>query len=119
MITVALFAASIVAVSILAWFFRQRFAKYLPSRETMSTIYLVAPIALLLVMAILPDVLLLFVTPQSYATFHPNHHRHRRRSRRHLRRLFEAGRCTEAAPDPLAGTGYWLHRRNGPRVTAR
>lgn len=62
MITVALFAASIVAVSILAWFFRQRFAKYLPSRETMSTIYLVAPIALLLVMAILPDVLLLFVT---------------------------------------------------------
>ena len=62
MITVVLFAASIVAVSILAWLFRQRFIKHLPSKETMSTFCLVAPIALLLVMAILPDIVLLIGT---------------------------------------------------------
>ncbi len=61
-ITAILFAASIVAVSILAWLFRQRFIKHLPSKETMSTFCLVAPIALLLAMAILPDILLLIVT---------------------------------------------------------
>ena len=59
---VTLFAASIVAVSVLAWLFRQRFIKHLPSKETMSTFCLVAPIVLLLLMAILPDVLLLIGT---------------------------------------------------------
>ncbi len=62
MITVVLFAASIVAISILAWLFRQRFIKHLPSKETIGTVCLVAPIALLLLMAILPDILLLIVT---------------------------------------------------------
>jgi predicted permease len=61
-ITTILFAASIVAVSILAWLFRQRFIKHLPSKETMGTVCLVAPIVLLLVMAILPDILLLIGT---------------------------------------------------------
>ncbi len=62
MITVTLFAASIVAVSILAWLFRQRFIKHLPSKEALSTFCFVAPIILLLVMAILPDILLLIAT---------------------------------------------------------
>ena len=62
MIITALFACSILAVCILTWTLRRRLAKHLPSRETMSTVCLVAPIALLLVMAILPDILLLFVT---------------------------------------------------------
>lgn len=62
MITVTLFAASIVAVSILTWIFRRRFAKHLPSKEAMSTFCLVAPVGLLLLLAILPNVILLFVT---------------------------------------------------------
>ncbi len=62
MITVTLFAASIVAVSILAWLFRQRFIKHLPSKETMNMFCLVAPIALLLLMAILPELVLLIAT---------------------------------------------------------
>ena len=62
MIITALFACSILAISIVTWLFRRRLAKHLSSRETMSTVCLVAPIALLLVMAILPDILLLFVT---------------------------------------------------------
>ncbi len=61
MIITALFACSILAVAILTWIFRRRFAKYL-RKDTMSTISLIAPVALLLVLAILPDILLLFVT---------------------------------------------------------
>ena len=59
MLTTILFTASIVAVSILVWLCRQRIAQHLPSKETVSTFCLVAPIVLLLAMAILPDVLLL------------------------------------------------------------
>jgi hypothetical protein len=62
MIISILFACSILAVCILTWIFRRRLAKYVPSKETMSTVSLVAPIALLLIMAILPDILLLFAT---------------------------------------------------------
>lgn len=62
MITTILFACSLLAVSILAWLFRRRFTKYVPSKQAVSTFCLVAPIALLLLMAILPDILLLIVT---------------------------------------------------------
>jgi hypothetical protein len=59
MITTILFACSILAVSILTWLFRRRFTKYLPGKETVSTFSFVAPVALLLCVAISPDVLLL------------------------------------------------------------
>jgi hypothetical protein len=59
MIISILFACSILAVSILVWLFRQRLAQHLPSKETVSTFCLVAPVVLLLCVAILPDVLLL------------------------------------------------------------
>lgn len=59
MITTILFALSILAVSILAWLFRRRFTKYVPSKQSMSTFCLVAPVVLLLCVAILPDVLLI------------------------------------------------------------
>ena len=62
MILSILFACSILAVSILGWLLRRRFTKCLPSKETMSTLCLIAPVALLLVLAILPDLVLLFTT---------------------------------------------------------
>lgn len=54
-----LFAISIIAVSILAWLFRQRFAKFVPSKDAVTTFGIAAPVVLLLCLAILPDVLLL------------------------------------------------------------
>ncbi len=50
MIIAALFACSIFAVTVLTWLFRQRFIQHLPSKETMSTLSLIAPVALLLVL---------------------------------------------------------------------
>jgi protein-S-isoprenylcysteine O-methyltransferase Ste14 len=65
-ITAILFAASIVAVSILAWLYRRRLAAsiraHLPRKETVTTACLFVPIALLLVFALLPDILLLVST---------------------------------------------------------
>jgi len=66
MTTVILLAASILVAAIVAWLLRRRLAAltlaYVPRKETMTTALLFAPIALLLVMAILPDILLLFAT---------------------------------------------------------
>jgi Mn2+/Fe2+ NRAMP family transporter len=62
MIITALFACSILAVSILAWLFRQRIAQHLPSKETLTTTMLFAAVALLLVVVLLPDILLLVYT---------------------------------------------------------
>ncbi len=62
MIITALFACSILAVSILAWLFRQRLAQHLPSKESMTTAMLFAAVALLLVVVLLPDILLLVYT---------------------------------------------------------
>ena len=85
----------------------------------MSTVSLVAPIALLLVMAILPDILLLWrrtlsLMPHSIRTILGI----AAAAAVMLRRLLEAGRWAEAAPDPLACGGYRLYRRNGPRRAA-
>ena len=60
-ITVTLLASILVA-SVAVWFFRQRLVQFLPSKETMTTLLLFAPIALLVGMALLPDVLLLIST---------------------------------------------------------
>jgi hypothetical protein len=60
-ITVTLLASILVA-SIVVWLFRQRLAQHLPSKEVMTTVCLFAPIAMLVVLAILPDILLLFAT---------------------------------------------------------
>ena len=60
-ITVTLLTSILVA-SILAWLFRHRLAHFLPRKETVTTACLFAPIALLLVIALLPDILLLFST---------------------------------------------------------
>ena len=100
MITTILFACSILAVSILAWLFRQRFAKYLPSKETMSTFCLVAPIVLLLAMAILPDILVLICDP-SLMPLHPNRHRHRRAAV-----IIYAG-CSKQADAPKPHPIHW------------
>ena len=56
-----LFAISIIAVSILTWLARRRFTKYLPSKEAVNTFCLVAPVVLLLCVAVLPD-LVLFIS---------------------------------------------------------
>lgn len=60
--TTVLLLVSIFAASILAWLFRQRLAKHLPSKETMSTFALFAPIVLLLIFAFLPDIVVLLST---------------------------------------------------------
>ena len=44
MITTILFACSILAVSLLAWLFRQRLGKLVPSKDALSTFCLVAPV---------------------------------------------------------------------------
>jgi hypothetical protein len=62
MTTFILLACSILAVSILAWLFRQRFVKHLPSKKAMSTFCLVAPVVVLLCIGLLPDILLLVST---------------------------------------------------------
>jgi hypothetical protein len=54
--------ASILVVAIVAWFYRQRLARYMPRKETVTTLCLFAPIALLLILALLPDILLLILT---------------------------------------------------------
>ncbi len=54
--------ASILVASVLAWLFRQRIAQHLPSKETVTTVTLFAAVALLLVVALLPDILLLIST---------------------------------------------------------
>ena len=59
---IILLACSILAVSILAWLFRQRVAKHLPSKEAVSTFCLVAPVVLLLCIGLLPDILFLVST---------------------------------------------------------
>ncbi len=61
MIISILFACSILAVAILAWLFRQRLARCLPRKETMTTVMLFAAVALLAVV-LLPDILLLVYT---------------------------------------------------------
>ena len=61
-ITVILLASILLAASILAWLFRRRLAEQLPSKETMSTFLLFAPIALLVIIALLPDIFLLIST---------------------------------------------------------
>ncbi|MGO9109348.1 MAG: hypothetical protein ACLP9L_08955 [Thermoguttaceae bacterium] len=62
MIISILFACSILTVSILVWLFRQRLAQHLPSKESVSTLCLIAPVALLLVLAVVPDLVLLCAT---------------------------------------------------------
>jgi hypothetical protein len=61
-ITITLLASILVASIVLAWLFRQRIAQHLPSKETLTTAMLFAPIALLVGLALLPDVLLLIST---------------------------------------------------------
>jgi hypothetical protein len=60
--TIILLACSILAVSILAWLFRQRFVKHLPSKKAVSTFCFVAPVVLLLCIGLLPDILFLVST---------------------------------------------------------
>jgi len=62
MIITALFACSILAVTILTWLFRQRLARFLPRKETVTTVTLFAAVALLLAVVLLPDILLLVYT---------------------------------------------------------
>ncbi len=59
MIITALFACAILAVSILTWLFRRRIAKYVPSKDAVTTFGIAAPVVLLLCLAILPDAILL------------------------------------------------------------
>ena len=54
--------ASILVASVLAWLFRQRLAHYMPRKETVTTVCLFAPIALLLIIALLPNIFLLILT---------------------------------------------------------
>ena len=61
-ITITLFASILVTSIIFAWLFRQRLAHYMPRKETVTTVCLFAPIALLLILALLPDILLLILT---------------------------------------------------------
>jgi hypothetical protein len=62
MIISILFACSLFAVAILTWLFRQRLARFLPRKETMTTATLFAAVALLLAVVLLPDILLLVYT---------------------------------------------------------
>jgi hypothetical protein len=59
MIITVTILASIFVASVLAWLFRQRLARFLPRKETMTTAMLFAAVALLLVVVLLPDILLL------------------------------------------------------------
>ena len=61
-ITITLLASIFVASIVLAWLLRQRISRHLPSKETLTTAMLFAPIALLVGLALLPDVLLLIST---------------------------------------------------------
>jgi flagellar biosynthesis protein FliP len=57
-----LYVVSILAVSILAWLLRQRITHHLPSKRVMNNFGIVALVVLLLVLAILPDILVLLTT---------------------------------------------------------
>ena len=61
-ITVTLLALLFIASIIFVWLFRQRLARFLPRKETLTTTMLFAAVALLLVVVLLPDVLLLVYT---------------------------------------------------------
>lgn len=64
--TTVILLASILVTAIVAWRLRRRLAAlthaYLPRKETMTTALLFAPIALLLLIALLPDLLVLIST---------------------------------------------------------
>ncbi len=64
--TIAILLASILVTAIVAWLLRRRLAASilarLPRKETVTTALLFASIALLLVIALLPDLLILFST---------------------------------------------------------
>ena len=61
-IIVSLLASLFIASIILAWLFRQRLARFLPRKETVTTVTLFAAVALLLAVVLLPDILLLVYT---------------------------------------------------------
>jgi uncharacterized membrane protein YoaK (UPF0700 family) len=66
MTTAIILLASTLATAIVAWLLRRHLAASilarLPRKETVTTVCLFAPIALLLILALLPDILLLVST---------------------------------------------------------
>ncbi len=60
--TTLILLASILVVFILAWLFRQRLFQYLPRKESMTTALSFAPIALLVTLALLPDIVTVMST---------------------------------------------------------
>lgn len=61
-ITITLLASLLITSIIVAWLFRQRITRHLPSKETVTTVTLFAAVALLLAVVLLPDILLLVYT---------------------------------------------------------
>jgi hypothetical protein len=62
MTTLILVACSALAVSVVAWLFRQRFVKHVPSKEALNNFCIVALVVLLLGIGLLPDILILVAT---------------------------------------------------------